>query len=144
MGDLRRAERWRFPPDECCPSKSQAWLRHRLHTARIPAFVLNLYGTCMEFVWSLYGVCMEYVWNNTLTTPKQHPSNTPTTPYQPGGRPFLLSFSMAQGFGQGSDRSECRSDYANTHCNSNGGGRTPGGGGGFGRGVAGVAAGGRD
>src|ERR1039457_7288550 len=88
---------------------------------------------CMELVWSLYGVCMEYVWNNP-----------PTTPYQPGGRSFLLSFSMAQGFGQGSDRSECGSEYANTHCNSNGGGRIPGGVGGFGRGLAGVTAGGRD
>src|ERR1017187_10612766 len=84
---------------------------------------------CMELVWNLYGVCMEYVWNNT-----------PTTPYQPGGRSLLLSFSKARGFGQGSDRSECGSEYASTHCNSNGGGRTPGGGGGFGRGLGGVGA----
>src|ERR1035441_1576647 len=79
MGDLRRAERWRFPPDECCPSKSQAWLRHRLHTARIPAFVWNLYGTCMEFVWSLYGICMEQHAYNTQATPKQHAYNTLST-----------------------------------------------------------------
>src|ERR1039458_294492 len=99
---------------------------------------------CMELVWSLYGACMELVWNMYGTTRSQHAYNPLSTPYQPGGRPFLLSFSMAQGFGQGSDRSECGSEYANTHCNSNGGGRTPGGGGGFGRGLACVASEGRD